>query len=145
MAETRKIAGADVLLKIKQGTKEYTVAGQQGTTLNMSADTIDVTDKTSGGWKTNLAGLREWSIDQDVFYTLGDESNKLLLDAFINRETITASIRIGKDSEVAGTTFSGEVYITDFPIDLALDNAVSVSMALAGASALEIVHGAVTP
>ena len=141
----RKIAGAEVLLQVKDGSNLVTVAGQSGTTLNMSADTIDVTDKTSGGWKTSMAGLREWSIDQDVFYTIGDASNKLLMDAFVNREPIEAVIRIGKNDEADGTTFTGQVYITDFPLDLALDNAVSVSMSLAGASALEITHGVVTP
>ena len=141
----RKIAGAEVLLQIKDGNDLVTVAGQSGTTLNMSADTIDVTDKTSGGWKTSMAGLREWSIDQDVFYTIGDASNKLLMDAFVNREPIEAVIRIGKNDEADGTTFTGQVYITDFPLDLALDNAVSVSMSLAGASALDIKHGVVTP
>lgn len=141
----RKIAGADVLLKVKKGDTEYVVAGQQGSTLNMSADTIDVTDKTSGGWRTSMAGLKEWSIDNDVFYTIGDESNKLLLDAFVNAETITATIRVGNDDEVGGTTFEGEAYITDFPMDFAMDNAVSVSMGLSGASALQIVHGVVAP
>lgn len=92
-----------------------------------------------------MAGLKEWSIDNDVFYTIGDESNKLLLDAFVNAEAITAVIRVGKDDEVGGTTFEGEAYITDFPMDFAMDNAVSVSMGLSGASALQIVHGAVAP
>lgn len=146
MPDTKhKIAGADVLLKVKKDATEYVVAGQQGSTLNMSADTIDVTDKTSGGWRTSMAGLKEWSIDNDVFYTIGDESNKLLLDAFVNAEAITAVIRVGKDDEVGGTTFEGEAYITDFPMDFAMDNAVSVSMGLSGASALQIVHGAVAP
>lgn len=141
----RKIAGADVLLKVKKGATEYVVAGQQGSTLNMSADTIDVTDKTSDGWRTSMAGLKEWSIDNDVFYTIGDESNKLLLDAFVNSETITVTIRVGNDDEVGGTTFEGEAYITDFPMDFAMDNAVSVSMGLSGASALQVVHGVVAP
>lgn len=142
---SRKIAGADVLLKVKKAGKLVIVAGQQGTTLNLSADTIDVTDKTSGGWKTSLPGLKEWSIDQDVFYTLGDESNKLLLDAFEAREPITVELRVGTAEEVGGTTFTGEAYITDFPFDFSLDNAASVSMSLAGASKLTITHGVVTP
>lgn len=141
--DKRKIAGADVLLKVKKGAQEFVVAGQQGTTLNLSADTIDVTDKTSNGWRTSMAGLKEWSIDQDVFYTLGDESNKLLLDAYDNREPIQAVIRVGKDDETGGTTFEGDVFITEFPFDFALDNAVTVSLSLAGASELVITHGVV--
>lgn len=145
MATARKIAGADVLLKVKKGEELITVAGQQGTTLNLSADTIDVTDKTSGGWRTSLPGLKEWSIDQDVFYTLGDESNKLLLDAFEERNPITVELRVGTAEEAGGTTFTGEAYITEFPFDFALDNAATVSMSLAGASKLTITHGVVTP
>lgn len=138
-----KIAGADVLLKVA-GTdgNMIVIAGQTGTTLNMSADTIDVTDKTSGGWKTSLPGLREWSIDQDVFYTVGDESNKLLLNAFLERTKIKAAIRVGADEDEDGVSFEGDVYITDFPLDFSVDDAASVSMSLAGASALKVTQGA---
>lgn len=145
MADKRKVAGADVLLQIMDGEDKVTVAGQQGTTLNMNADTIDVTDKTSGGWKTYMPGLKEWSIDQDVFYTIGDESNKLLLNAYLNREPITVFLQVGKDDEAGRISFEGEAYITEFPMDFALDNAASISMSLSGASALEVVQGAATP
>ena len=145
MADKRKVAGADVLLQIMDGEDKVTVAGQQGTTLNMNADTIDVPDKTSGGWKTYMPGLKEWSIDQDVFYTIGDESNKLLLNAYLNREPITVFLQVGKDDEAGRISFEGEAYITEFPMDFALDNAASISMSLSGASALEVVQGAATP
>lgn len=145
MADKRKVAGADVLLQIMDGEDKVTVAGQQGTTLNMNADTIDVTDKTSGGWKTYMPGLKEWSIDQDVFYTIGDESNKLLLNAYLNREPITVFLQVGKDDEAGRISFEGEAYITEFPMDFALDNAASISMSLSGASALEVVQGDATP
>lgn len=142
MAKT-KIAGADVLLVIKdENDADLQVAGQQNTTLNLEAETMDVTDKTSGGWKTSMPGLKEWSIDQDVFYTLGDTSNKILLNAFLDGTTVDAVIRIGAKDDADGITFRGKVYVTSFPVDLAMDNAVSVSMTLAGASALEIVQGA---
>ena len=145
MADKRKVAGADVLLQIMDGEDKVTVAGQQGTTLNMNADTIDVTDKTSGGWKTYMPGLKEWSIDQDVFYTIGDESNQLLLNAYLNREPITVFLQVGKDDEAGRISFEGEAYITEFPMDFALDNAASISMSLSGASALEVVQGDATP
>mgnify|MGYP001170026328 FL=1 len=134
----RKIAGAEVLLKVKKGDELIEVTGQQGLTVNLSADTIDTTDKTSGGWKTAMAGLREWSIDQDVFYTVGDESNKLLLDAYLNREAIVVDVLAGKAGEAGAIHFTGDAYITSFPFDFSLDNAASVSMSLSGASALTV-------
>ena len=143
----RKITGAEVLLKVKQGEELIAVAGQQGMTINMSADTMDVTDKTSGGWKTYMPSLKDWSIDQDVFYTVGDESNKLLLDAFVNGDTVIVDVLAGKESEAGAVHFTGEAYITDFPFEFALDNAASVSMSLSGASALtiEVTEAPVTP
>lgn len=135
----RKIAGAEVLLKVKQGEGTLIpVAGQQGMTVNLSADTMDVTDKTSDGWKTYMPGLKEWSIDQDVFYTVGDASNKLLLDAYLNGETVVVDVLAGKESEAGAIHFTGEAYITSFPFDFSLDNAASVSMSLSGASALTV-------
>lgn len=141
----RKIAGAEVLLKVKNGEELIEVAGQQGMTVNLSADTIDTTDKTSGGWKTAMAGLREWSIDQDVFYTVGDASNKLLLDAYLNREPVVVDILAGKEDEDGSIHFTGEAYITSFPFDFSLDNAASVSISLSGASALTVDIKTVTP
>lgn len=143
----RKISGAEVLLKVKQDEELIAVAGQQGMTVNLSADTMDVTDKTSGGWKTFMSGLKEWSIDQDVFYTVGDASNKLLLDAFINGDTVVVDVIAGKEEEEGAVHFTGDAYITDFPFEFALDNAASVSMSLSGASALtiEVTEAPVTP
>src|SRR5699024_11574325 len=63
---------------------------------------------------------------QDVFYTIGDESNKLLLNAYLNREPITVFLQVGKDDEAGRISFEGEAYITEFPMDFALDNAASI-------------------
>ena len=142
----RKIAGAEVLLNVKKDETLIPVAGQQGMTVNLSADTMDVTDKTSDGWKTYMPGLKEWSIDQDVFYTVGDESNKLLLEAYLGGDTVVVDVLAGKENEAGAIHFTGEAYITSFPFDFSLDNAASVSMSLSGASALTVeVETATTP
>ena len=75
------VAGKDILLAIFDETGEnlLAIAGQQGLTINRSADSIEVTSKdTVGGWKSKIAGMKEWSIDNDGLYVANHESHKTL-------------------------------------------------------------------
>lgn len=140
-----KVAGVDVLLKVKVAESMVMLGGQTGATLNRSANTIDTTDKNSGGWAESMAGVKSWSIDCDTFVSLGDEALDTLFDAFDARTPIEVSIRVGADSNVDGYTYTGSAVITDFPEDYPQDDAVSISMSLQGASPLVRTKGAVTP
>ena len=77
----KAIAGKDILLCIwsLDGSQLLAISGQQGLTINRSADTIEITSKdTQGGWKSYLAGMKEWSIDNDGLFVPNDESHKIL-------------------------------------------------------------------
>ena len=52
-----KIAGVDVLLKVKKGSSFVALGGQKGASLSRSATTIDVSDKNSRGWSESIVGL----------------------------------------------------------------------------------------
>lgn len=132
-----KIAGCDVLVKVaKAGTagatpSSYTVVGgQTGATLNRSAETIDVTDKTNDGYKEYMAGLKEWSVDFDGFIVTDDAGITLLDDCFEKREKVYLEIVMGKRK------YTGSGYITDYPVEFPLDSAVSYSLTVSGASPL---------
>ncbi len=59
----KAIAGKDILLAIYNtgGDKLLAISGQQGLTINRSADSIEITSKdTAGGWKSKIAGMKEW-------------------------------------------------------------------------------------
>ena len=61
----KAVAGKDILLAIRSmdGSKLLAISGQQGLTINRSADSIEITSKdTMGGWKSKIAGMKEWSI-----------------------------------------------------------------------------------
>ena len=132
-----KQAGCDVLLKVaKEGTSgsapsEYTViGGQTGATLNRSAETIDVTDKTNDGYKESMAGLKEWSIDCDGFVVIKDAGIDILDELFEARKPVYVEVTI------AGNKYTGSGYIVDYPMEMPLDSAVSFSLSIAGASKL---------
>ena len=132
----KKVAGVDVLLKIKKSVGGTVVlGGQKGASLSRSAETIDVSDKTSGGWSEAIMGLKSWSVECDGFVTLGDEGLKLMHEAFDERKSLDIEIKVGGDED--GYTYTGSVVITDFPEEFSYDSAVTYSLSLQGASPLK--------
>lgn len=132
---SRKVAGVDVLLKVKDSTSQFIpVGGQKGASLSRSAETIDVTDKNSEGWAESIVGIKSWSVDCDGFVCLGDEAYEILETAFDNRQAIDVEIKVG--DATAGFTRTGKAVITDFPEEYPSDDAVTFSLSLQGASPL---------
>lgn len=144
MAVAKKVAGVDVLLKVvDEGGTKHIVGGQTNSTLNRSADTIDVTDKTSGGFKASMAGLLSWSVDCDGFVVLGDQAFSLLEQTFLDRKPIEVEIRLGGDSDADGVTYTGSGYIVDLPLEMSQDDAVTYSFSVEGATPLVMEKGTV--
>lgn len=132
-----KVAGVDVLLKVKDSDGQLkVVGGQTGCSLSRSASTIDVADKTTGAWATSMAGMKSWSIDAEGFVSLGDEGQELLEKAFDERKTVFAEIRVGGTEDSKGITYTGEAVITSLENDFSQDDAVTFSISLEGASPL---------
>lgn len=131
-AATEAIAGKDIILSIwdKTGENLLAVKGQQGLTINRTADSIEITSKDSDGdWKSKIAGMKEWSIDADGLYMANDESHKTLSEAFENGEPVCAKI-INKKTNKG--MFAGFAVITDYSIEAPHDDAVTFSTTLEG-------------
>lgn len=128
----KAIAGKDILLCIWNidGTKLLAISGQQGLTINRSADQIEITSKdTQGGWKSYLAGMKEWSIDNDGLFVPSDESHSILSQAFENSEPVCVKVVDGKRKV---GMFGGLAVVTDYPIEAPHDDAVTYSVTLSG-------------
>lgn len=132
----KAIAGKDILLCIWNiaGTELLAISGQQGLTINRSADSIEITSKdTKGGWKSYLAGMKEWSIDNDGLYVPNDESHSILSQAFENGDPVCVKV---VDSKRKVGMFGGLAVITDYPIEAPYDDSVTYSITLSGMGAL---------
>lgn len=132
----KAVAGKDILLAIYNGdgSKLLAISGQQGLTINRSADSIEITSKdTAGGWKSKIAGMKEWSIDNDGLYVPGDESHSLLSEAFENSDPVCIKVVNGKTKR---GMFGGLAVITDYPLEAPYDDAMTYSLALEGMGAL---------
>ncbi len=132
----KAVAGKDILLAIwsLDGADLLAISGQQGLTINRSADSIEITSKdTLGGWKSKIAGMKEWSIDNEGLYVPNDESHTILSQAFENADPVCIKVVNGKTKQ---GMFGGMAVITDYPLEAPFDDAMTYSLTLEGMGAL---------
>lgn len=133
---TKAMAGKDIILAVFDisGTQLLAVSGQQGLTINRTADSIEVSSKdTKGGWKSNIAGMKEWSIDTDGLYVPSDETHQILGKSFEDGDPVCIKVINGKLKE---SMFGGLAYVTDYSLEAPYDDAMTYSISLAGNGAL---------
>lgn len=128
-----KVAGCNVLLSIDVDGTPTILGGQKGASLKRKADTIDTTNKQSGGWSESMAGLKSWSMECDGFICLADTSIEELFTCFENGTPLNVAVKVG---EADGYGYTGSAVITDFPEEWSQDDAVTYSITLQGASPL---------
>jgi TP901-1 family phage major tail protein len=131
----KAIAGKDILLSVwdSTGSKLIAVAGQQGLTINRDKDTIEVTSKDSQGWKQNIVGFKEWSIDNDGVYVRDHESHKLMKEAFDGDDPVLIKVT---NQKAKTDLFGGLALVTSYPIEAPYDDAVTYTVTLTGTGAL---------
>lgn len=133
---TQAVAGKNILLCIfsSDGSKLLAIAGQRGLTINRSADSIEVTTKdTDGGWKAKIAGMKEWSIDNDGLYVANAESHQALGTAFESSDFVCIKVVNNKTKKAM---FGGLAVVTDYSIEAPYDDAVTYSASFDGSGAL---------
>lgn len=133
---TKAVAGKDIILAVfdAAGTDLLAISGQKGLTINRSADSIEVTSKdTQGGWKSKIAGMKEWSVDNDGYYVPSHASHKALGTAFQNSDPVCIKIVNGKTKK---SMFGGLAYVTDYSLEAPYDDGMTYSISLEGNGAL---------
>ena len=115
-AAAAAVAGKDILLLVYDDNDELlAIAGQRSLTINRSADTVEVSSKdTEGGWKSSIAGMKEWSIDTDGLYVASDTSMQKLSKAFANSDPVCLVV---KNIKTDSYMFGGQAAITEL-VDL---------------------------
>lgn len=140
-----KVTGKKYLLYVDIGTLDTPVwsvlTGQKDSTINRSAGEIDASDKTTGGWKVTLPGLKEWSIDTEDTAILSNESKDAVEYCFENDIQMHVKVEYlnGDDYDA----YTGWASITDLTINLPTEDLATISISLKGSS--ELVHDIVAP
>lgn len=133
MAEitSNKIRGLEVLISIGG----QVVGGQRGASLSMSADELDITDKTTEGYKAFLVGLKEWNISCDGLVCTDDTGYQALFNAFLNGTVVEVQFK----QKEGGFGYQGPMVISSMDFDAQYDDAVTYSCELKGAGALSAI------
>lgn len=96
--KTQATVGKDYFLKVNTGTYESPtwtlVGGQRNSKLGKKADSIDVSDKTTGGWSSKMPGLKSWTIDLSGLVMLNDDGVDALNAAFDASKMVDVSSSI---------------------------------------------------
>lgn len=129
-----KLLGKNVLMFLNYG-EEATfedpvwalMGGQRNAGLSMSADEIDLSDKTSGGWGETDQGIKSTEISVDALLKKGDPVIDQIKEAFIKGEAIDV-LRWAKD----GTSDRNWYSITEFSDDAPHDDGVTLTVSLKG-------------
>ena len=117
------------------------VGGQRNSKLTEKADSIDVSDKSTGGWSSKLAGLKSWSIDLSGLVMLNDEGVDVLEVAFRAGMTVDVKLQYPDKSYQRGWAA-----ITEFSKDVPHDGAATLSGTLEGNGPIsEVTKDSVSP
>lgn len=129
-------AGKDFLIYLNTGLTEANptwtlLGGQRSGDVTRKADSIDASHKTSGGWKSSLAGLREWSIDLESVVLLDDAGANFLEDAFNDGQLVHVKFEYPNKKYRTGWAA-----ITDFSLSTKYDDVATIKGTLSGNGAL---------
>ena len=136
-AEETKLLGKDVLafLNFGEGASYEDpnwalIGGQRSADYSASAEEIDTTDKTSGGYGDTEPGLKTIELSLELLIKPGDETVGALYDAFEKNEAVDI-LRWAKD----GRSIRNWYGITSLEESAAYDDASVLSITLKGKGA----------
>ena len=123
------IKGLDVLIKVGS----QVVGGQRNASLEMSAETIDTTVKTTGGWAAKIPGMKSWTSSCDGVYFLDDAGLEAAQTAFMNGTAVNLEF-----SNSSGLAYSGQAVITSMSVEAGQEDIVSYTISFEGTGALTV-------
>ena len=123
------IKGLDVLIKVGS----QVVGGQRNASLEMSAETIDTTVKSTGGWAAKIPGIKSWTSSCDGVYFLDDAGLEAAQAAFMNGTEVKLDF-----SNSAGLAYSGQAVITSMSVEAGQEDIVSYTISFEGTGALTV-------
>lgn len=113
----------------------YVFAGQISSSVNISANMIDTTNKDSSGWVQNIAGLKSWSIDFEGLADLADsDAFDRPYDQLVAGTAVT--VWIGEADGTAGVRYQGSGLLSSVDMSAPQDDALGYSGTITGTGTL---------
>ena len=93
-------------------------------TLNLEAGSADVTTRGNGGWRANIATLKDASLEFEMVWDTADAGFTAIKNAFFGNDPIGFQIL----DETSGQGLQADFSITNFSRNEALEEAITVSV-----------------
>lgn len=124
--------GVDILVLIETTTPGtfIEVGGQRGATLSESNETIETTNKGSGGYKEFEYGFGEWKISADGLFISGDAGYQRLVTAMRTKTKVKV-----RWTELGTQKFEGTALITSRDLEGPYDAEATYSVEFQGSGA----------
>lgn len=123
----------------KLGNKLLAVAGQQGLSYNMSAETTEASatkDEAGGGWTLAFHGGKSWDASIDGLYSPDDEATQLVAKALMDDEYVCLKICERIKNADSSTTYKplrmGLAIVTSNNFEAPSDDNATYSMEFKG-------------
>jgi len=128
-------AGREYTLYVNTGTAILPtwvkVGGQRNSPLNQSADEIDVSSKSSGGYGATIPGIKKWDISLDALAISDDPGIVVVEQAY--DESAQLNIKFERPDLKAKI---GWCTVTEFSLDVGHDAEATISGTLNGVGPL---------
>jgi len=116
------------------------VAFSTGWTANFNVDLDEVTAQ-GANWKSWLPGCAEWDGTMEYMFDPSNTQQKALMDNIINATPGTKLTDITFLMEDSGDYFSGDIFVTSFPVTANLGGKVTCSFSFKGDGAPSLTIG----
>lgn len=127
-----KIAGKDWQVEVA-GASGALITGQNGVTLNVTHDSIDLTTKdSSNDWREFAYGMRSWTAEIECVYDSVAIAPNTQATEFWDRVAANPATEADLDFTDGVSDFNGSALITEFSIAGDQDGAATVSISLQG-------------
>lgn len=127
------VKGVDILILVEDPITSGTfieVGGQRGATLSETNETLETTNKGSGGYKEYEYSFGDWTISADGVYITGDAGYVALVDALRNKQKVVVQW-----TEAGTQVYEGTALVTSRELEGPYDAEATYSLELQGSGA----------
>ena len=147
-ANVDAIQGDSVFVFTGEAGAELPTAYGTSCNLSVSKETIDTSNKMTGGWASSLSGRKGWTASSDCLLTkaAGLNSFDSLYEAMLSETPV--SITVGKATSSYGLEsgwYSGKAHITALEMTAEQNGVASCTVTFTGTGALTKVVAPVVP
>lgn len=132
------VAGKKFLLYVAYENKWNLVGGMRDTTVEISADGIDVSSKDNDGWGESIPGARSWTASPSMVVKSENVGDGIIENWVLNEElqAEVPALRFAIVNAVDKTFFDGWGVVTSYSIEASYDDVATKSLEINGCGPL---------